>query len=62
MTPTALTRASAALQRVFMEELPYVPLCSPMESYAIRRDVHGFEPVPRTLYPGYDRVRVNALA
>ncbi len=55
-TATELTHGSAVVQRTFMEELPYLPLCSPMETYAVRRNVTGFEPVPRTLYPHYRQV------
>ncbi len=60
-TANELVQRSAVVQQVFMEELPYLPLCSPMESYAIRRRVRGYEPVPRTLYPAYDEVRTEGV-
>ena len=47
---------SAAAQAIFVEELPYIPLCSPYETYAVRTRVGGYAPVPRTLYPAYDEV------
>lgn len=52
-TAEALDHAGAVVQATFMQELPYIPLCSPMESYAVRSRVKGFAPVPRTLYPEY---------
>lgn len=61
-TVDALAERSAEVQQVFMEELPYLPLCSPMESYAIRRRVTGYEPGPRTLYPAYDQVGSGVVA
>jgi peptide/nickel transport system substrate-binding protein len=51
--------ASRAVQETFMRELPYVPLCSPQETYAISPRVTGFWPVSGTLYPLYDQVDVR---
>ncbi|CAB4939892.1 MAG: hypothetical protein F2842_04050 [Actinobacteria bacterium] len=48
--------ASALAQRAFMAEMPYLPLCSPTETLAVRRDVLGFGLEPRTLYPSYEQV------
>lgn len=48
--------AARAVQEAFMRELPYIPLCSPMETYAISARLTGFGPVPGTLYPLYDQV------
>ncbi len=50
--------ASQAVQETFMRELPYVPLCSPQETYAIAPRLTGFGPVAGTLYPLYDQVSV----
>lgn len=52
--------ASALAQRAFMAELPYLPLCSPMETLAVRRNVLNFGLQPRTLYPSYDQVTFAA--
>jgi ABC-type transport system substrate-binding protein len=49
--------ASRSAQEVFMRELPYIPLCSARETYAVRGDVHGFRLIPRTLYPSYETIR-----
>ncbi len=51
--------ASRAVQETFMRDLPYVPLCSPLETYAIAARVAGFGPVPGTLYPLYDQVELR---
>jgi len=51
--------ASRTVQETFMRELPYVPLCSPQETYAISPRVTGFGPVSGTLYPLYDQVDVR---
>jgi peptide/nickel transport system substrate-binding protein len=51
-----LVAASSEVQRVFVEELPYIPLCSPTETYAVGGGVEGFSPVPGTLYPLYATV------
>ncbi|MCU1491559.1 MAG: family 5 extracellular solute-binding protein [Acidimicrobiaceae bacterium] len=51
-----LGERSREVQESFMRELPYIPLCSPAETYAISPRVHGFVPVPGTLYPLYDKV------
>jgi peptide/nickel transport system substrate-binding protein len=55
-TAEELAAASANVQETFMRELPYIPLCSPCETYAVAPRVEGFEVVPNTLYPLYDRV------
>ncbi len=54
-----LEDASRGVQEAFMRELPYIPLCSPAETYAVACDVEGFDPVPGTLYPRYDRIGVT---
>jgi peptide/nickel transport system substrate-binding protein len=48
--------AAARIQDVFMRELPYIPLCAPVEVMAIGAHVKGFAPVEGTLYPYYDLV------
>jgi peptide/nickel transport system substrate-binding protein len=48
--------ASQAVQETFMRDLPYIPLCSPMETYAISAGLAGFGPIPGTLYPLYDAI------
>ncbi len=52
----ALLAASADAQRVFMTELPYIPLCSETETLAVRRRVEGFGLSPRLLYPAYSQI------
>lgn len=54
----AQRRTSARVQELFAEELPYLPLCSPIEVLAVRSRVRGFSLVPGTLYPLYDRLEV----
>jgi peptide/nickel transport system substrate-binding protein len=56
--PASLRAASAAVQRAFMRELPYLPLVSPVETLAVGPRVQGFGLVRRTLYPTYDDVLV----
>lgn len=53
-----LVTAALLAQRTFMTELPYLPICSPTETLAVRRDIRGFGLIPRTLYPLYDHVRL----
>jgi peptide/nickel transport system substrate-binding protein len=56
-----LELASAAVQRAFMQELPYLPLVSPIETLAVGPRVQGLRLQPRTLYPLYDQVEVPSL-
>jgi peptide/nickel transport system substrate-binding protein len=51
-----LLEASRKVQEVFMAELPYIPLCAPMETYAVAAGVEGFSPLEGTLYPYYEPV------
>ena len=51
-----LQEASRKVQEVFMAELPYIPLCAPMETYAVAPGVEGFAPLEGTLYPYYDSI------
>ena len=51
-----LQSASRKVQEVFMSELPYIPLCAPMETYAVAPGVEGFAPLEGTLYPYYDSI------
>ena len=51
--PSESNEASRRVQDVFMRYLPYIPLCSPRETYAVRRGMKDFALVPRTLYPSY---------
>jgi peptide/nickel transport system substrate-binding protein len=51
-----LQAASKDVQETFMRELPYIPLCSPSETYAVAPEVEGFSLVPNTLYPLYGTV------
>ncbi len=55
-TDTELRAASAKVQEVFVKELPYIPLCAPMETYALAPGLEGFSPLAGTLYPYYDSV------
>jgi peptide/nickel transport system substrate-binding protein len=55
-SPPEHDEASRLAQEVFMRELPYIPLCSARETYAVRGDVHGFRLIPRTLYPSYEAI------
>jgi ABC-type transport system substrate-binding protein len=55
-TKPELQAASRNVQEVFMSELPYIPLCAPMESYAIAPGIGGFSPLEGTLYPYYDSI------
>ena len=55
-----LNVASSEAQRLFMSELPFIPLCSPMETLAVRRRIHGFSLSPRTLYPLYGGVTAES--
>jgi hypothetical protein len=41
---------------LFMRELPYIPLCSPAETYAVAPEITGFSLVPNTLYPLYNQL------
>ncbi len=54
-----LQEKSRQVQEVFMSELPYIPLCSPMETYAVAPGVGGFSPLEGTLYPYYGPVQVH---
>jgi ABC-type transport system substrate-binding protein len=56
--PAELQEASRKVQEVFMAELPYIPLCAPMETYAVAPGVEGFSPLEGTLYPYYASVVV----
>jgi peptide/nickel transport system substrate-binding protein len=51
--------SAARVQDVFMRELPYIPLCAPVEVMAIGAHVRGFAPVEGTLYPYYDLVSLR---
>jgi ABC-type transport system substrate-binding protein len=51
--------SAARVQDVFMRELPYIPLCSPVDVMAIGAHVNGFAPVAGTLYPYYDLVSLR---
>jgi peptide/nickel transport system substrate-binding protein len=55
-TSEELAERSAEVQATFMRELPYIPLCSPKETYAVSPRLRGYTPVPGTLYPLYDGV------
>lgn len=57
-----LQSASANVQGVFMDELPYLPLCSTVETMAISSRVRNFGLVPRTLYPSYAQVEMTVGA
>jgi peptide/nickel transport system substrate-binding protein len=52
-------RAAAKVQDVFMRELPYIPLCTPVEVTAIGANVEGFAPIESTLYPYYNAASVR---
>jgi peptide/nickel transport system substrate-binding protein len=54
-----LEAASRDVQEAFMRELPFIPLCSPAETYAVAGNVEGFTLVPGTLYPLYDQLGVT---
>jgi peptide/nickel transport system substrate-binding protein len=54
-----LQSASEHVQRLFMSQLPFIPLCSPLETLAVRPRVTGLALSARTLYPLYDRVAVR---
>ncbi|MGH3217450.1 MAG: ABC transporter substrate-binding protein [Streptosporangiaceae bacterium] len=51
--------SAARVQDVFMRELPYIPLCAPVEAMVIGAHVQGFAPVAGTLYPYYDLVSLR---
>jgi peptide/nickel transport system substrate-binding protein len=57
-SPEDLLEASRNVQQAFMRDLPYIPLCSPSETYAVAPEVEGFNLVPNTLYPLYHGVGV----
>jgi len=54
-----LQEESRNVQEVFMSELAYIPLCAPMETYAVAPGVDGFSPLEGTLYPYYGPVGVR---
>ena len=54
-----LRSASQEVQGLFMSQLPYIPLCTPVETIALRSRVGGLTLSARTLYPLYDRVTVE---
>ena len=56
VTAEEFNDASRNVQESFMRELPYIPLCSPAESYAVAPEITGFSLVPNTLYPLYDQL------
>jgi ABC-type transport system substrate-binding protein len=58
-SPAELQEKSRDVQEVFMSELPYIPLCAPMETYAVAPGVDGFSPLEGTLYPYYGPVGVR---
>jgi ABC-type transport system substrate-binding protein len=57
-TPAEATEGSRGVQEAFMRELPYIPLCSPAETFAVSPRLAGFTPVPGTLYPLYNTADV----
>ena len=54
-----LRGAAENAQRLFMENLPYLPLCSPTETLAVDRAATNFGLSPRTLYPLYGDLRMT---
>ena len=48
-----LAAAAALVQRVFADELPYVPLLVPNDVWVHSRRVHGWRPFQANLYPFY---------
>ena len=47
----------AEMQRIFQEDLPYVPMLTMTDFYVARNDIAGFAPFPRNLYwnvPSWD--------
>jgi peptide/nickel transport system substrate-binding protein len=55
-----LAAAAGRAQRVFAEELPYLPLLTPSDVWVRSRDVVGYEPFPANLYPFYQDVRLGS--
>jgi ABC-type transport system substrate-binding protein len=51
--------AASVVQRVFVEELPYVPLLVPNDVWVHSRHVHGWRPFPANLYPFYHGLAVD---
>jgi len=51
--------AASAIQRIFVRDLPYVPLLTPDDTWAWNRRVSGFRPRLGDLYPSYDEVSVG---
>lgn len=51
--------AASTIQRIFIRDLPYVPLLTPDDTWAWNRRVTGFRPRPGDLYPAYDGVGVG---
>ena len=48
-----LAAAAALVQRVFADELPYVPLLVPNDVWVHSRRVQGWRPFQANLYPFY---------
>jgi len=51
--------AASQIQRVFVRDLPYVPLVTPDDIWAWNRRVKGFTPRLGDLYPPYQDLRLN---
>jgi ABC-type transport system substrate-binding protein len=54
-----LAAAATIVQRVFAEQLPYVPLLVPNDVWVRSRRVHGWRPFPANLYPFYHGLVVD---
>lgn len=50
--------AASDIQRIFVRDLPYVPLVTPDDTWAWNVRVLGFTPRPGDLYPSYDPLRL----
>lgn len=51
--------AASRAQRVFADQLPYIPLLTPDDIWVVDRRVRGYQPYPATLYPFYHSTRIE---
>jgi ABC-type transport system substrate-binding protein len=57
-----LGAAAAAVQKVFAEELPFIPLATPNDVWAHSPRVHNWRPYAANLYPYYQDVHLEPVA
>jgi ABC-type transport system substrate-binding protein len=59
-TPTDLRSAASRVQRIFADELPFIPVLTPSDVWVRSAAVRGYEPFAANLYPFYQDCRLIA--